>query len=189
MERSAGTVPEALQSINELIRNARRAKGLTQSGLAARAKCKQSAISMFEAGRTNVLASETIAGVAKILDIDIKLLAAEQKTAAGSPTRLKYCPVDECPANVPYVVRGALHFLPSLTVAAEGEKSRCRFCGELLEEQCPNPACAARVEQGAFCPHCGAAYVTTVAGEMSDPVAWADAQRKRIGEARQLARG
>jgi transcriptional regulator with XRE-family HTH domain len=182
-------VTKTRTSAHELVRNARRAKGLTQSELAARVKCKQSAVSMFEAGRTNVLAAETIAQIAKILDIDIKSMpaAGAGATVAEARLTLKYCPIDECPSNVPYVVHGTVHLMPKVVTAAEDEKTRCRYCGEILECHCPNAECAARVEAGAFCPWCGAEYVPQSPLGGTDPVAWADAQRRRIAEMRKLA--
>lgn len=178
--------------LHDILRQARRAKGLTQSELAARVKCKQSAISMFEAGRTSVLSTETVSQIAKALDIDIKSVPAAPEAENGAARRLtlKFCPVDECPSNVPYVVHGSIHLLPRMVNAPQEEKTRCRYCGEILESHCPNAECAARVESGAFCPWCGAEYVSQAPLDSGlDPVAWSDAQRQRIAEARKLAEG
>ncbi len=178
-------MPGTSDSIHKLFRNTRRNRGMTQSSLAAEAGCTQSAVSMFEAGRSEALSQEKIRAIADILELDISQFSAAPPPVSGD-TCLKFCPIDECPANIPYAVRGELCFKPRLTRAATGRPTRCGDCGEVLEERCPNPDCSASVCPASFCPNCGTAYVSE-AIPRPRPDAWADAQRARIRELRALS--
>ena len=149
-------------SVQRLFREARRRKGLTQTELAHQDDCSQSAISMFESGRADALAAEKLDGIADILGIERR----QWQTAATSPVVpevLKYCPLDSCPGNVPYLVGNELGFWPTLTPAPDTERSYCPFCGELLETRCPAAACRTAVAAGAFCRRCGHRYVAVTA--------------------------
>jgi len=172
---------EELRQIFEAVRQKRKEKGFTQSQLAKEAGCTQSAISMFEAGRSDALAGKTVQRIGEILGIDLSSLS---QASSGGPAQVegsvKYCPVDECLSNVPYVVRGRLCFMPAMWETVSGETT-CRFCGELLESECPNEECRAPLVKGSFCPACGSPYVSPGVN-VSDPIEWADAQRQRIGE-------
>jgi transcriptional regulator with XRE-family HTH domain len=169
-------------SLNEILRKKRRERGLTQSDLAHAAHCTQSAVSMFEAGRSDALAEKTVARIAEILEIDLASVAAVIPSASTSAMAKKFCPVDECPSNVPYVVRGQPCFYPRMVQAPVEEKTRCRYCGELMESCCPCGKCAAPAREGAFCRLCGTPYVTAVNTGIAPLEEWADAQRKRILE-------
>jgi len=146
----------------EQVRRRRRAEGLTQSALAGEVGCTQSAVSMFESGRSDALSAETRKRIAERLGLEAP--AARAAGAASGEGELlrevcKYCPVDDCPSNVPYAVRGALHFKPALVAAPADRPTYCAWCGEVLESACPNPACGAAVTAGAFCRICGTRYV------------------------------
>ena len=179
---------ESQSAIHEMLREARRRKGMTQAALADQVKCKQSAISMFEAGRPGALAREFVLKIARALDVDIKT-DSEHGEDPGLPveTKLKYCPVGDCLSNIPYVAGGRLCFRPTLTESPVGIVARCRSCGEILEDQCPNEECRVDVVEGSFCPKCGVPYVFAALREQVDPVEWADEQRRRIGEVRAMS--
>jgi len=173
--------------IHEVIREARRAKGLTQSELAREAKCTQSAISMYEGGRKDALARETVEAIAKLLGLPPESIPEKSGVALPRVSLvLKYCPIDACPSNVPYAVAGRLIFRPVMVSAPSEERTRCRDCGELLESRCPNAECGAAVGEGSFCARCGTALVTASFTPVESAAAWADKQRARIREIRVL---
>jgi len=175
-------------TINEIVRTARRAKLLSQSALATAAGCTQSAISMFEAGRADALSSQTVEKVAEVLGIDANSVA-RSAGKSGNPS-LRFCPADGCPANVPYVVQGRLILKPSMVEdgAISASSARCRYCGEALQDRCPNTECGVALVEGSFCAACGMAYVTVIERDRGQLEVWADAQRGRIREVRELSR-
>lgn len=174
---------------SEVVRSARRAKSLTQAALASAVGCTQSAISMFEGGRADALSAEFVQKIAGILGIEAKSLAINQKAVGLSGSAvLKFCPADECPANIPYVVQGRLIFKPAMVEEDVGFAGRCRYCGEPLQACCSNAGCGAAVNEGSFCASCGTAYILSSVGSRGEPQAWADAQRGRIREVRDLSR-
>ena len=167
--------------------NLRRSKGLTQSDLAREVGCTQSAISMYEAGRAESLAEEKVRILLDILEVDINDISLpETDEGKRAESTLKYCPVDECPSNVPYVTRSQLFFKPMMIEVTVGESTLCSFCGEPLEERCPNGSCGAELREGSFCWSCCTPYVTSTRATGRNPERWADAQRARIRELREL---
>jgi len=178
-------------SLYELIRKARREKGLTQSELARLAGCGQSAISMFEGGQSAALSRKSLLAIGEKLGLDPGVMAAaDSRTPAWGDTKMKYCPSCRCPSNVPYMTGEGLCFKPAMMRALAGVKTWCSWCGELMEESCPNEQCGADVTEGAFCECCGFRYVA-VSGDcvskksMTDE--WADGQRRRIRELIELS--
>jgi transcriptional regulator with XRE-family HTH domain len=166
------------------LRNARRARGLTQCALAEQAGCKQSALSMMESGRMEALARGTIEKIAGILDVALE--PESNPGAAGaepSPAGRAICPNGDCPSNVPFVVNGERLFWPRRQPAPIGR--HCVFCGEVLERNCRQ--CRAPVTEGACCPQCGTAYVLPPpAYETGDVEAWAERRRRQMAEWRAL---
>lgn len=143
------------------VRRVRRSKSLTQSELAKIVKCKQSAISMYEAGHVDALSYKTIVLIAR----ELGLTVPEEVVVDSVPqdirlSCLKYCPIDDCPSNIPYIVGGELHFKPTMVNALKDKSTRCSFCGEILQDCCSNEACGMPLSDGGFCVHCGDAYVT-----------------------------
>jgi len=177
--RYCGKMAQADLTLYRKLREARRQRGVTQSHLAREVGCKQSAISMMERGNPSALAWESVERIAEFLDVD---LGGHEPPSGRSHdvahgTR-RYCPVLDCPSNMPYVVQGELRFLPA-DDAASGP--HCRYCGEVLESACPNPECAGPVVKGAACcPACGTCYVAVEEGAVAAPEAWADAQLARL---------
>ena len=165
----------SIEICRELAR-ARREKGMTQSALAEAVGCKQSAISMLEAGQAGKLSQESVEKAAKLLGVALPKEGTEP--AAAIPTARGYCPNALCPSNVPYTVGDELMFWPRRQPEAAG--SRCAWCGEVLETCCPE--CGAEVTEGACCPVCGKPRVTDTAAVTTDKAAWAGKRRAEIAE-------
>lgn len=177
-------MPDHLE-IARLITTARRRQGLTQSELARQAGCRQSAVSMFERGHANALARPTIETLLKLLAIELPASDSDASTAAAAAKPFsrtathRYCPVFDCPSNVPFTVQGTLLVKPQAQPAANAR--HCAFCGELLESACPE--CGAAVNSGACCAQCGSPYISTPPGIVDEnPTVWADSQRARLRE-------
>jgi len=169
---------------------ARRAKGLRQTELAARVGCTQSALSMFEGGSPTKISEETVKKLSEVLGVPLE----EEKPAAQAVQAFDrsepvivvhgFCPNCQCPSNVPYVVDGRLFFRPSRKVASPTGGVRCTQCGEMLEMNCPS--CGAPLNDGACCAACGAAYVTPVVADGLDVVSYARTRREEISQLRNL---
>ncbi len=173
----------------EKMRMVRRMRGMTQMELARKAGCKQSAISMYEAGHTDALSRKNINEIADILGIsdlpDDKI--ADFMSAETKLRCLKYCPVDDCPSNIPYIAGGELHFKPTMVSAFRGETVYCQYCGEVLQESCPNEECGALAVEGGFCRYCGDSYVT-VTQRMRGPLdEWVSKRCEAIKELRSMS--
>ena len=152
-------------------KEARQAKGYNQSALARMAGCKQSAVSMFEAGMTTKLSDETVKKIADILGVSLEEKpevpqVALQSQMSPSMAVHGYCPSCECPSNVPYVVGGHILYRPMRHVSSPTGGKHCTQCGELLETRCPT--CGAPLNDGACCASCGSAYVTPTLPEGTD---------------------
>ncbi len=166
-----------------LFKKARREQGLTQSELAQLVGCRQSAISMFESGRVDALSRDTLEALANVLHVEI----LPEPPAETTGQVLKYCPIAECPSNIPYVVGDQLCFNPSLVRESSADRGHCPSCGEFLESGCPNPDCNAPIRDGAFCWSCGEAHVAPAVSLNQSAEAWARDRRKQIRDIRQLS--
>ena len=154
-------------------KEARQAKGYNQSTLAQMVGCKQSAVSMFEAGMTTKLSDETVKKMANVLGVSLEPKTEVSQDALLSQPRQSpvsvihgYCPNCECPSNVPYVVNGHLFFRPLRHIASPTGGTWCTQCGELLETKCPS--CGAPLNDGACCACCGGTYVTPTVPDETD---------------------
>ena len=168
------------------LRDARRAKGLTQAELARRVGCQQSAISMMEAGRTSALSRETLAKISAELGVPLPAPDATPATtdaapAAGQP----FCPDPACPSNVPFAVNGGLLFWPRPQPVAGG--AQCAFCGEVLVRACGR--CGAPAATGACCRFCGGAFLPPPAVMDADAETWAANRRREIAEWKDASAG
>jgi len=174
------------------IAEARRAKGIRQTELAAQVGCTQSALSMFEGGHPTKLSDETVRKLSEVLGVPL----VGEKTPEEVFTRmaeqnglnsvvLGFCPNCHCPSNVPYVVDDRLFYRPSRKVASPTGGVRCTQCGEILEMRCPK--CGAPLNEGACCAACGASYVTPVVVDGLDIVAYSQARRAEIMQLRELS--
>lgn len=168
---------------------ARRAKRLRQTELAARVGCTQSALSMFEGGQPTKLSGETVQKLSEVLGVPLQETPpphALSTSALSEPLIVVhgFCPNCQCPSNVPYVVGGRLFYRPSRKVASPTGGVRCTQCGEMLEMRCPT--CGAPLNDGACCAVCGAAYVTPVVEEGLDVAVYAQTRRAEIIQLREL---
>ena len=170
---------------------ARRAKGIRQTELAAQVGCTQSALSMFEGGQPTKLSDETVKRLSEVLGVPLVVDNARKANCAQVSDQGElnlavsgFCPNCHCPSNVPYVVDGRLFYRPSRKVASPTGGVRCTQCGEMLEMQCPR--CGAHLNEGACCAACGASYVTPVMAEGLDVVNYAQARRAEIMQLREL---
>ncbi len=173
------------QEICLRFKEARQAKGYNQSTLAQMVGCKQSAISMFEAGMTTKLSDEIVRKMAEILEVSLEEkvevsqgVISPQVQNPHVPVILGYCPNCECPSNVPYMVGNRLLYRPMRHVASSGKGTHCTQCGELLELRCPS--CGAPLNDGACCAACGGTYVTSVLPDKTDLVGYAHVRREEI---------
>lgn len=164
----------------QLFRQARREQGMTQSELAHRLSATQSAVSMFEAGHPAALSAEKIAAAAEGLGIDLENVSIPR--GGGAAREWKYCPSHDCPTVTPYSVGDSVCFAVSRVRAAVGQKTRCRFCGEVLERGCSNEDCGAPVSDGAFCECCGTPFVGYRLGPDVDARAYVDQRRRETRE-------
>ena len=162
---------------------ARRDKGLSQSRLAQEVGCKQSAISMLEAGQSGKLSVESVRKLAGLLGVSLPEAPPAVVPAPPAPGARGYCPDALCPSNVPYLVQERLLFLPRLQDTAVG--ARCVYCGEPLETHCPE--CGASVIMiGATCGVCGVARVADTLAPEADRGAWLRERRRELAEWRRL---
>jgi transcriptional regulator with XRE-family HTH domain len=165
------------RNTGERLREARRSQGLRQSEVAEAIGCTQSAVSMFESGRPDVLARDKVEALAKRLGVS---LSGDEVDVAlpPAPAGRRYCPHADCPSNVPLVVAGALRLTPALPRRLLSVATRCPACGEVLEVACPNPKCRAPVGVGPVCAACGQSYVQPP--ELTGAAAEEWARRRRI---------
>lgn len=175
-------------------KKARQAKGYNQSTLAQMVGCKQSAVSMFEAGMTTKISDETVKKMAEVLGVSLepKTEVSQEITAShiqrpSSSVIQGYCPNGDCPSNVPYMVSGHLFYRPMRHVASPTGGIRCTQCGELLETRCPS--CGAPLNDGACCASCGSAYVTPIMSDEADLESYVRARREEIERFRSLVGG
>jgi transcriptional regulator with XRE-family HTH domain len=167
-----------IELCRELAR-ARREKGMTQSALAEAVGCKQSAISMLEAGQAGKLSRESVEKAARLLGVELPKDSGEAGPSAGPSPAAQgrgYCPNALCPSNVPYLVDGRLLFWPRRQPEPAGP--RCAWCGEVLETHCPE--CGAAASDGACCTACGKPRVTDTVPAGTDKAAWAGKRRAEI---------
>lgn len=169
-------------NIAHLISEARRRRGLTQSELARQIDCKQSAISMFECGHENALARPKVDAALKLLGLE-RPRETEHASPAGIPSTPfsghRYCPVYDCPSNIPFTVQSTLRVKPLPQAQPSIHAKHCAFCGELLENKCPECGCA--VNPGACCIQCGAPYISIPPSTDEGRImAWVEAQHARL---------
>lgn len=148
----------AMKTLGSQIRQARQQRHLSQSALARQVGCSQSALSMFEGGRTTALNAQTIGRLCS----ELGLLAPHAAELSDGPAGVtegvrSFCPNPECPSNLPAVIGGETVLVPRKHLAAEHE-CHCGWCGEVLERACAS--CGAPVNAGGFCASCGGRYVT-----------------------------
>jgi len=151
------------------VAKARRSKGMTQSALAEKIACKQSAISMFERGNLQALSQERQEDLATFLELDWPPVDANHPYSSVSRpvSPGSYCPHYDCPSNYPYRVGTRLLAMPRNHTLSSGK--HCRYCGEVQESCCPN--CSAPYQHGAYCTTCSTPYIFIAQTERS-PDEW-----------------
>lgn len=169
-------------SLHDALKAARKCAGMSQAGLADRAGCKQSAISMFERGRTDVLAWEKIVRIAEILGTDIRPYAAHMIPTVHDDGRvLKCCTSFGCERNIPRMIADRLIVRPTFLYAADDGDTFCPECLAKMISRCPN--CDRPVKRGNGCSGCGTPYVVcSIPGDASQIATWVTARRREIRE-------
>lgn len=142
-----------ISNFAQIVTTTRRQRGITQSQLATRIDCNQSAISMFERGNTHALSREKIEALAE----ELELSAPPEIELHTEDSGYRFCPVPDCPANHMITVQNKAIALPHNEIHLTGQY--CRFCGEILESTCPG--CHRPAQPGAFCSFCGTPYIPT----------------------------
>lgn len=154
------------ENLHKRLRRARREAGLTQAALAQQVGCKQSAVSMMEAGRREAMAHDTLVKVAALLKVDLPEIAEPAPQALSHAVSV--CGNFSCPSNLPYVVGDDVYFLPLGTV---GRGRHCIFCGELLMSVCAH--CVTPIaNRGGCCGACGELFVELPEGYVEDVPGW-----------------
>lgn len=153
-----------MKTLSEQIKTARLKRHMSQSALARKVGCKQSALSMFEGGKTTALSAVSIGKICDALDLLPPSEAELEATAEAHLTTVKrgertFCPNPQCPCNLPVQIGERTVLIPRAHFAQSGEV-HCAWCGEVLERLCPE--CGEPINEGAFCAHCGSAYLQDV---------------------------
>jgi len=151
-------MPNSDSPLHVEIRDSRLGLKWSQANLARRVDCSQSAISLLEQGRYDVLSDQKIRGICDELGIPYGSPATKDEDVAAGLV-LKFCPFAPCILNIPFDVGGKTCYRPTMIRADQGIQTYCSECGELLLEQC---ACSAPLTETPFCPECGAARVVGV---------------------------
>ncbi len=146
-----------MKTLGDQIKSARQQRHMSQSELARKVGCKQSALSMFEGGRHTALNAGVIGKICDELGL-LPPTQGESIEKAEVVGQRSFCPNPECPSNLPMMVGDRQVFIPHKNVVGEGE-CHCAWCGEVLERACPE--CGAAVNAGAFCTHCGTPYLVS----------------------------
>lgn len=146
-----------METLWSQIKKARQQRHMSQSILARKVGCKQSALSMYENGNATALSSLIIGKICDELGLipptQAELLEDAQENRKGVRT---FCPNPNCLSNLPIQAGEMTLLVPHKHFA--GEKTcHCAWCGEVLEKACPE--CGAAVNAGAFCECCGTAYL------------------------------
>lgn len=146
------------------IKARRREQGLTQSVLARRVGCTQSALSMLEQGRADAVNADTLAKLAAELGLELTDFERTRPLPPPPPHGAGFCPDPDCPSHHPYRVGNRILLWPRLQTTGP----HCPYCGELLEHACP--ACGSPVTPGACCTACGSPYISLA--QPPNPDAW-----------------
>lgn len=169
------------ENLHKQLRRARIEAGLTQAALAKQVGCKQSAVSMMEAGRREAMARETLVKVAAVLKFDLSEIP--EFVPQVFPHAVSVCGNFSCPSNLPYTVGDAVYFLPLGNV---GRGRHCILCGELLLSACAH--CAVPItNRGGCCGACGEMFVELPDGYVEDVSGWVEGRVEAIESLRRFS--
>lgn len=143
--------------LSQRVRESRRGLKWSQTELADRVSVSQSAISLFEQGRADVLSSDRVAAICRELGIEAPV--ADAMPSRPRTLSLKYCPDPNCGSNVAYPLGSArTGYWPRMVRADAHVRTFCGACGEVLLDRCPE--CRAACSESAFCLECGAPRIS-----------------------------
>lgn len=172
---------DGTENLHKQLRRARIEAGLTQAALAKQVGCKQSAVSMMEAGRREAMARETLAKVAAVLKFDLPEVSESAPQAFSNA--FSVCGNFSCPSNLPYTVGEDVYFLP---LGTAGRGRHCILCGELLLSLCAH--CDAPIGNlGGCCGACGELFVELPDGYVEDVSGWVEGRVEAIESLRRFS--
>lgn len=137
------------------IREARKARHLTQIVLKDAVSCSQSQISELEQGIPNAVSREALGRIAEFLGLNLADFERQETTAEVAASDYAYCGNQACPAARPFMVGGVIRIKPRFFEFGTGSKV-CGLCGEPLTSHC---GCGHPVYPGFLCQKCGNPYV------------------------------
>jgi len=140
------------------LREARKARSLTQIQLKEQLGCSQSQISELEQGIHNAVSRDLLNRIAETLGVDLSEFERQEISTAPEASKYGYCANQACPAARPFVVSGIPRMKPHFVTLASGAKN-CEFCGDVLACQCQQGDCGFPVNPGFFCRRCGKPFI------------------------------
>lgn len=174
---------DGTENLHKLLRKVRIEAGITQAALAAQVGCKQSAVSMMEAGRREAMAYDSLVKLAGILKVELPAMTPLPVPVLSSGAGVAVCANFNCPSNMPYSVGEDVYFMP---LGSAGTGHHCILCGELLSRICPN--CGSPiVSPGGCCGACGNVIIEMPTGYTDDISAWIQTRLNSIATLRRVS--
>jgi transcriptional regulator with XRE-family HTH domain len=135
------------------VRKKRHEKHFSQSKLASRIGCSQTAISKIEKGDLSSLSEEKLSALCRELHVTVAPIVASRSVLA-------FCGNHDCPLGWREVVNGILVIQPAMFRIEAREMRFCKACGKPLLTACQEIKCSALPQEGAsFCTKCGTPLV------------------------------
>lgn len=142
------------------IREARKARHLTQIILKDAVSCSQSQISELEQGIPNAVSREALGRIADYLGLKLEAFEEPEVPAEVESSGYLYCGNQACPAARPFYYPGGIRVKPHFLIFVPGIKV-CEFCGEPLTSHC---RCGLPVHPGFLCRRCSEPYIEAAPG-------------------------
>ena len=146
-----------LAYIAKTARNAVTGKGWRKKEVAKRSGLSAAHVYGFLRGEKGKLSGEKINKVLGVLGLDLAQLLAEAKRLRASRPLNAFSPNAECPGAMVAIISNEPVLKPAFFQIQPHHTAWCRFCGNVLEVECPE--CESAVDVGMFCPHCGVPLV------------------------------